>query len=69
MAGPAAPVVWGTAPTRHGECWCRAGAPWDRGAVVGIGSVLASGSLLEALVTTAAMVGGTGCPGPVGSCF
>lgn len=37
MAGPAALVVWGTAPTWHGECWCRAEAPWDRGAVVSIG--------------------------------
>lgn len=32
MAGPAAPAVWGTAASWHGECWCRAGAPWHRGA-------------------------------------
>lgn len=35
----------------------------------GSGSVLASGSLLGALATTAAMAGGTGPLGAVGSCF
>lgn len=34
MAGAA---VWGTASTGNGECCRRAGAPWDRGALVGIG--------------------------------
>lgn len=41
MAGAAGPMagaaVWGTAPTGHSECCCRAGAPWGGGALVGIG--------------------------------